>query len=180
MKNNLWFNKFGKLIIILLAAILLSLAFLPIIALPNKNAELVNYTGFDVVFGKELGMILFNGVYFASATINPTPLLFIGFFLPLFISLIASLLIKNRKVVGFSCAISFVVSIVMLLMVNQMGTCYLTNTNTLTGLNELTRFFKDIDGVVKYGAYIGAGVSTLGLFTSIVYTFADYLQLYRR
>jgi hypothetical protein len=180
MKNNHWFNKFGKLIIILLSLILVCLAFVPIIALPNEKAELVNYTGLDVVFGKELGMILFNGVYFANAIINPTPLLFIGFFLPIFIALISSLLIKNRRVVGFSCAISFLVSIVMLLMVRQMGTCYLTNTNTLTGLNELTRYFKDIDGVLKYGAYVGAGVSTLGLFTSIVYTFADYLQLYRR
>ena len=180
MKNNHWFNKFGKLIIILLALILVCLAFVPIIALPNEKAELVNYTGIDVVFGKELGMILFNGVYFASAIINPTPLLFVGFFLPIFIALISSLLIKNRRVVGFSCAISFLVSIVMLLMVRQMGTCYLTNTNELTGLNELTRYFKDIDGVLKYGAYVGAGVSTLGLFTSIVYTFADYLQLYRR
>ena len=180
MKNNHWFNKFGKLIIILLALILVCLAFVPIIALPNEKAELVNYTGIDVVFGKELGMILFNGVYFASAIINSTPLLFIGFFLPIFIALISSLLIKNRRVVGFSCAISFLVSIVMLLMVRQMGTCYLTNTNELTGLNELTRYFKDIDGVLKYGAYVGAGVSTLGLFTSIVYTFADYLQLYRR
>ena len=180
MNKTNGFNKIGKLILILLALLTALTIFLPVIALPNEVAALVNYKGIDVVFGKEIGMILFSGVYYSNAIINPSIMLFLGFFLPLFVTIITSLLIKNRRVVGFSCAISFVISIVMILMVKEIGSCYLANTNLLTGLNELTRYFKDIDGVVKYGTYIGASLSFLGLITSIVYSFADYLQYYTR
>ena len=180
MDKTKWFNKFGKLIIIFFALVTVLSIFLPVIALPNNKAELVTHLGKDLIFGKELGVILFNGVYYAKALINPSTLLFIGFFLPIIVTLILSLIFKNRRVVGFGSAISFVISIVLVLMVNEIGSCYLSNTNLLTGLNELVRKFKDIDGVVQIGAYVAAGSSVLGLLTSIVYTFADYLDYYKR
>ena len=139
MNKTNWFNKIGKLLLIFLALLTALTIFLPVIALPNEVAALVNYKGIDVVFGKEIGMILFSGVYYSNAIINPSIMLFLGFFLPLFVTIITSLLIKNRRVVGFSCAISFVISIIMLLMVKEIGSCYLANTNLLTGLKKLTK-----------------------------------------
>ena len=72
MNKTNWFNKIGKLILILIALLTTLTIFLPVIALPNEVASLVDYKGIDVVFGKEIGMILFSGVYYSNAIINPT------------------------------------------------------------------------------------------------------------
>ena len=179
MKNTFWFNKFGKLILLLLALLIAGCSFLPVIALPNEVGQLVNYKGIDVVLGKDIGMMLFNGVYFAKASIQPSLFILVGFYLPVLVCLIM-MLVKNRRVAGFSIAASFIRSIVILLMINDVGTCYLSNTNLLTGLNELTRMFKDVDGVIQYGIYLASATSAIGLIISIIYCFADYLAYYRR
>ena len=67
MNKTNWFNKIGKLLLIFLALLTALTIFLPVIALPNEVAALVNYKGIDVVFGKEIGMILFSGVYYSNA-----------------------------------------------------------------------------------------------------------------
>ena len=97
-KTDIPAHKIGKLLLIFLALLTSLTIFLPVIALPNEVASLVDYKGIDVVFGKEIGMILFSGVYYSNAIINPSIMLFIGFFLPLFVTIITSLLIKNRVI----------------------------------------------------------------------------------
>ena len=174
-----FFHKYGILFFVLISLLILASCLLPTILLPNINGELVSYNGIDVALGKDIGAILFNGYYKSKAEIMVSYVICIGYGLPMLLTLIA-IFIKNRRIKSIMLASGYIVSIVILMMINEIGMCHLYDFNLLTSQNELFKHFKDIDGVLQYGPLVACLVAIVGIILSIPYAFSDYMLVKRK
>lgn len=162
-KSKSLFGKYGKFILVLIAVVTVCMGFLP--AVKSSNSD-TTYTGFDVMFGKQLGSI---NVIVASgeSSITFSILAVLGFMLPLVGSIICALLIKDKGIAGFITCICFIASAVLLFLIPSITSISTTASTVITSGTTTTSTFKELGYELGIGSIIGASVSIVGALGSL-------------
>lgn len=168
------FSSNGLFILMFLGLVILAMGFLAAVIYKPENGDPSTYTGFNVMFGKELASTdsILNGLLSGFGTVKSSiafsfPAV-IAFFLPLLGSVVAGLLLKNNKfIAGIIIAACFIASAVLLFMMPQITSIKIESTNIVTGASTTVKTFAELDYTLGVGSIIAGAVSSLGALTSL-------------
>lgn len=168
------FSSNGLFILMFLGLVILAMGFLAAVIYKPENGDPSTYTGFNVMFGKELASSdnIFNGALSGLGTAKYSIIFsfpaVIAFFLPLLGSVVAGLLLKNNKfIAGIIIAACFIASAVLLFMMPQITSVKIELTSFIGDAKPTVKTFADMGYTLGIGSIIAGALSSVGALTSL-------------
>lgn len=168
------FSSNGLFILMFLGLVILAMGFLAAVIYKPENGNPSTYTGFNVMFGKELASSnsIFNGAFSGFGTAKCSIIFsfpaVIAFFLPLLGSVVAGLLLKNNKfIAGIIIAACFIASAVLLFMMPQITSVKIELTSFIGDAKPTVKTFADMGYTLGIGSIIAGALSSVGALTSL-------------
>ena len=169
-KAKSFLGKFGGLIAVIIAVLSALTIILPGLILKVENADPTVYKGFEFVFGKEIAGAGIGG-FGGDVSIPFSILGVLGYFLPVVLSVLVALIVKNRQLGGMLLLIAFVFGAAILFVMPEIT--HITTTIKLgDNVSTTAKTFAQMGYKLDYGTIIGGSLNCLGALFSVAYSFS--------
>lgn len=170
-KSKSFFAKQGNLLAVLVAVLVALTILFPGVIKTFENADPTMYKGFELAFGKSIGTIDAI-VASGDAKIKFSIVACLAYFLPLVLTVLMAILVKNRPIGGVIMALGFIASAVLMFLMPSVTSLAVTAKEVILGSTTTTvKTFAELEYALGYGSIIGGSLSIVGALTSLAYGF---------